>query len=223
MDLADIILLFPQRFRRLLIHFASLFFKSTHHPCKPAGLNEWFVDTIFYVMDLVGIAEIHQFGTRLFKWNIRKLNEDELALGKRLFADAIDFSKVRVDDKAVIGMKTIAVAYVSFNTINYRYKVSKEIFVHELVHIWQYQKFGSVYIYRAMKAQKSKEGYDYGGVENLYIRMLDNDSLMDFNFEQQAEIVEDYYRLMKNPASFHPMLQSVYTYFVNKIVKNDIL
>jgi hypothetical protein len=217
-ELLDIILLFPVRFKRLLVHFLYIIFKRLNHPCRPAGVKEWTIDLMFYLLDIFGIAEIHQFVTKLFKWKIRRMNDEELALGKKVFGDAIDFKKVRIDDSAVIGIETIAVAYVSFNTINYSRKIKKEIFIHELVHIWQYQKFGSVYMSRAIKAQKSNEGYDYGGIENLYKVMLDNGKLMDFNFEQQADIVEDYYKLIKNPSGTHPMLYTVYRHFINEIV-----
>ncbi|MBK8054309.1 MAG: hypothetical protein IPK35_13850 [Saprospiraceae bacterium] len=218
MELLDIILLFPTRFKRILKHLVYFIYEGAYqHPCKPDGIKEWLFDLIFYILDIAGIAEIQQFVTRLAKWNIRGLNNDELTLARRIFGNAIDYSKIRIDDKAKIGIETVALAYVSFNTINYYQKIKKEILVHELVHIWQYQIYGSVYIGRAFKAQKSKEGYDYGGIENLYKVMLNKGRLMDFNFEQQAEIVEDYYRMIKNPAIAHPMLQSVYRYFVDDI------
>lgn len=196
-----------------------LFFRSINHNCKPAGAKEWWFDLVFYLFDLLGVAEIQQFISGLFKWNIRKLSKEELAVGKRIFGNAIDFSRVRIDDTAKLGIETIAIAYVGFNTINFNNKIKKEVFIHELVHIWQYQKYGSLYIGRAIKAQKSPEGYDYGGIENLYNIMLKNGRLMDFNFEQQAEIIEDYYKITKNPSNVHPMIINIYTYFVGQVKK----
>ena len=69
--------------------------------------------------------------------------------------------------------------------------------VHELVHVWQYQKFGSLYIALALQAQFSAERYDYGGLHQL-IRKQGIPFAYAFNFEQQAEVVEDFYRSKQN-------------------------
>ena len=70
-----------------------------------------------------------------------------------------------------------------------------ELLVHELVHVWQFQHFGAVYIPRALKAQFTKEGYNYGGVEGLASAFRKGKSIQDFNYEQQAEIISDYYSI----------------------------
>lgn len=90
------------------------------------------------------------------------------------------------------------------------------VLIHELVHVWQYQHFGAVYIGKALKAQKSKEGYNYGGMENLYHQMLKGNTLTHFNFEQQAEILEDYYRALSE-SNHSPMVKNVFGYYVNMI------
>ena len=68
-------------------------------------------------------------------------------------------------------------------------------FIHELTHIWQFEKMGSVYIPRALRAQQSPLGYDYGGVSALKICREKGKSFLSFNFEQQGDIVSDYYRI----------------------------
>jgi hypothetical protein len=45
----------------------------------------------------------------------------------------------------------------------------------------------------ALHAQKWGGGYDYGGLEVLK-RYSEGQRLKAFNFEQQGEIIEDYYR-----------------------------
>ena len=62
-----------------------------------------------------------------------------------------------------------------------------------MVHIWQYQLFGAVYIYFAWKAQISKEGYDYGKAQALVAGVKNSKLFYEFNFEQQAEIIQDYF------------------------------
>jgi hypothetical protein len=183
----------------------------------PTSWTEWVLDTGFYMMDVVGLPEIYQGLMRLFKWNMRKMSEDEIQLAYPIFGHHIDYDLIRIDSAAKFGTKKIAVAYVSFNTINYNTNIRKEVFIHELVHIWQYQHFGSIYIARAIKAQRSKEGYDYGGAPNLYNMMLKNAKLTDFNFEQQADIIEDYYRMITHPARAGAMNLSIYQYYAEQL------
>lgn len=72
--------------------------------------------------------------------------------------------------------------------------------VHEVVHIWQYNRVGAAYIPRALAAQRSAMGYNYGGLRPLERGR----SLEAFNYEQQADIIEDAYRLANgSPARWH--------------------
>lgn len=208
---------FGQRLSRLARHMLWPVYRQKPNDFPPGGILEWVWDTLFYTMDVAGIPEMYMGLNRLMKTGVRPLSEQEIRLGRRIFGDAIDYSRVRVDESARIGTRRLALAYVSFNLINYRRKINKAIFVHELMHIWQYQKFGSIYLARAIKAQRSKEGYDYGGVEYLYQAMNRGMSLLEFNFEQQADIVEDYYRLLKNASAAGPMVLSIYGYFANQV------
>ena len=52
---------------------------------------------------------------------------------------------------------------------------------------------GAVYIPRALRAQYSNVGYNYGGVSNLRSFLKKGKDLHAFNLEQQADIVADYY------------------------------
>jgi hypothetical protein len=205
------------RFKRIVAHVFIPFKKNLYYKFPTSSIIDWIADLFFYVLDILVFPELHLLANRLIKWNIRPLNESEIILGKSIFRDSIDFDSVRIDDRAKIGTKKIALAYVSFNTINYRKTIDKEIFIHELMHIWQYQHFGSIYIGRAIKAQRSKEGYDYGGVANLYKVMLSGGSLLAFNFEQQADIVEDYFKITKKSDLAGPMVKNIYEYFMREL------
>lgn len=180
----------------------------------PKDIKEWVTDLGFYIMDVILVPEIYQTVMRLTKWNTRKMTDEEISLAKMIFGNNVRYDLVRVDNNARFATKNIAIAYVSFNTINYRKKIKKNIFIHEMVHIWQYQHFGSIYIARAIKAQRSKEGYDYGGPSHLYDQMVRGKRLTDFNFEQQADIVEDYYALRTHEDNVGAMHMEVYKYFV---------
>ena len=209
---------FGKRWSRMVKHLAWPVYRQRTNELPPAGVGEWVTDTLFYLMDLMYIPEMYMSANRLFKSGIRPLNDNERQLAMRIFGDSIDLNRVRVDESARIGTRRLALAYVSFDLINYRRRIGKAILVHELVHIWQYQKYGSLYLARAIKAQRSREGYDYGGVANLYHAMNQGKKLMDFNFEQQADIIEDYYRLQKNASAAGPLVLSIYTYFANDLI-----
>ncbi|MBK8667976.1 MAG: hypothetical protein IPN89_00350 [Saprospiraceae bacterium] len=210
----------PVRLKRMVKHLVYPFHKSSCNEFPPSGVLEWLTDSGFYVSDVIGLPEIHQIVVAIFKWNTRPLNEKEKKLSKAVFGDSIDLSLVRIDSDARLGTTKMALAYVSFHTINYRKQIKKEIFIHELMHVWQYQHFGSIYIARAFKAQRSEEGYDYGGVANLYQVMLRGGSLLEFNFEQQADIIEDYYKINTHPDLAGSMQLSIYRYFAKELYYN---
>ncbi|MBK9256315.1 MAG: hypothetical protein IPM42_12580 [Saprospiraceae bacterium] len=209
---------FTKRWKRLIYHFTGIFYKTKYvNRFKAKGFGEWSADLLCYLADVVGIPEIYETLFDLIKWNIRPLNNKEIALAKTIFGDTIRYELVRVDDNARLGLKKLAIAYVSFNTINYKKKIKSRIFIHELVHVWQYQHFGSVYISKAIKAQKSDMVYDYGGVEELYRRMFLKSKLTDFNFEQQAEIIEDYYQISRYQFNSPSIHLNVYQYYVRQL------
>lgn len=205
------------RIRRLVRHLVFPFSKSNPNDFPPSGMVEWMTDLGFYWMDVIALPEMYQVIMWLVKWQMRKLTTEELQLAYQVFGENIKYDRITVDDKAKLGTKKLAIAYVSFNTINFDRKLSKHVFIHELVHVWQYQHFGSIYIARAIKAQRSKEGYNYGGPARLYHHMLKGGKLTDFNFEQQADIIEDYYKMITRPDHAGPMNLSIYHYYADQL------
>ena len=73
--------------------------------------------------------------------------------------------------------------------------MQNSLLLHELTHVWQFQQLGAVYIPRALAAQRSVAGYNYGGVSNLSAQLSKDKTIFTFNLEQQADIVADYYRI----------------------------
>jgi hypothetical protein len=72
--------------------------------------------------------------------------------------------------------------------------------IHELTHVWQYQRMGWRYLFAALKAQTSlgAAAYQFGGEEGLRTRGSSGARLQDFNLEQQGDIARSYYeRLAK--------------------------
>jgi hypothetical protein len=152
---------------------------------------EWFCRGL----ELVFFPEFLMMLNRAFKPNTRILHNHEITLAKSVFGQSIDCQKVRIDDRSSIGCKKHHFAYVGFNFINSWGALSEAHFIHEMVHVWQYQKLGIVYIPRALYAQTTAEGYNYGGIATLQKARKEGKNLLDFNYEQQGDIVADYFRL----------------------------
>lgn len=132
------------------------------------------------------------------KIKTRPLNDREMELALSVFGSAIPLQLIGVDPTSIPARKKMTVAYTTLHTINFDTSIPEHTFIHELVHIWQYRKYGSVYISESLWAQRWGDGYNYGGFESLNLHH--NAGLSSFNFEQQADIVEDYFRF-KNDLS----------------------
>ena len=68
-----------------------------------------------------------------------------------------------------------------------------------MVHVRQFQMVGSVYIWQALRAQKT-DGYRYGGWEKLAEERQMGQKFSDYNREQQGQIAQDYYNQVLSPA-----------------------
>jgi hypothetical protein len=91
-----------------------------------------------------------------------------------------------------------------------------------LVHVWQFHHFGSPYILRALLAQRTDLGYDYGGLPALKRARAAQQGLQAFNYEQQASILEDFFRLHQSGfARWSPEGRKsqlpIYEYFVTSL------
>ena len=154
-----------------------------------------FSEVFFRFADLVFLPEMLLLLQRLLKPGTRRLTDREIAIARSVFGETIDYKKVVIDERSRIGCRRYRFAYVAFNSINCWGVLSDDHFIHEMVHIWQYQRLGSVYIPRALWAQRTPEGYNYGGIEALQAAINGGRGLAHFNYEQQGDIVADYYRL----------------------------
>jgi len=183
-----------KRWKRLLYHFYQLI-PTTKTAIPRSMMYDWPADLFFYIIDVLYLPEWYMIFSVLLRKNIRLANELEEYLMSEYFNDIIDKRFVLFNTDASKLVKRYAHALVTFHIIHFEKELSEPIIVHELVHIHQFQKYGSVYLYRALKAQMSKYTYDYGGTERLFAGIEKGKSLYDYNFEQQASIIEDYYRM----------------------------
>jgi hypothetical protein len=182
--------IYPQRIKRLLRHLITFqdFPKNAHN-------ESWFMLLGIYILELFCIPEIYESISSLVKFKTRPLTDAEIELGLSIFGETIDYELIRIDEGAYFVAKPKHICYVSFHTINNWGTLSPSILIHELMHVWQYEQMGAMYIPRALKAQKTAMGYNYGGVATL--QQYQDIGLSAFNLEQQADIVADYFRIKK--------------------------
>jgi hypothetical protein len=201
---------FPKRLFRLFFYFTMPFYK------RQAG-HSLVRSFPLLLLDVVFFFDMYEIISNNIKHNTRPLTDDEIEKAKTIFGDKLNYKLIRIDEKATIMTKDKGIIYVGFNTINSWGALREDIFIHELVHVWQYQKFGAGYISNALKAQTSKEGYNYAYNKGWEKRA----SIHDFNAEQQADIVQDYYRLKKGFGAQWKLEKSVklsdYQRFVDEI------
>ncbi len=184
------------RFQRLVQHFSFPQKKSGRATQNHPVTTRWrLLETTFLLADLLFFPEILMLLNQTLKPNTRRLTEREITLARSIFGETIDYQKVRVDERSHIGCRQYRFAYVGFHFVNSWGKLSDPHFIHEMVHVWQFQCLGSVYIPRALWAQRTPEGYNYGGISTLKRAAEQGKTLADFNYEQQGDIVADYFCL----------------------------
>lgn len=145
------------------------------------------------LIDLTPVSLLYETIMDFIKTKSRPLTAAEINIAHSVFGVSIPLRLVTMDPYSWPVQKRKASAYVSFHTINFDQSLPPQTFIHELVHVWQYERHGSVYISEALWAQRWGGGYDYGGLAPL-MNYSQGKGLSAFNFEQQADIIEDYYR-----------------------------
>ncbi len=195
----------PVRWKRLVLHFADfphLFRKPGPHTWPGMGLSGpgfyrttlWFGCLLGHISDILGIPDLYDGASAWLKWNMRPLTAAEKETARGIFGDSLDYGRIRIDERAWLGPRQRRFCYVSFYTVNSWGPMQPGLLIHELVHVWQYQQWGSAYIPLALSAQYSAGGYNYGGLPALQAaRSLDR-GFSVFNPEQQADIISDAFR-----------------------------
>lgn len=158
-------------------------------------------------LDLITFPRIMDLLWRIIKSNTRSLTQIEHKEALGVFGDSVNYSKVLVDENSFIAWfgakinRRTGMGITTFHTINFNQKLQTvagssdmKWLIHELTHVAQMEHAGSQYLIEAFHAQAS-EGYGYILGEKPHLR--------DYNREQQASIVADYYvkRISGIPAS----------------------
>ncbi len=202
----DVFRFLPKRLKRLFYHFWVFRYASrlsNQVSNKLHVLVIWFLELNLLVLEILGIGELYDILTAVFKRSTRPLSEKQLQMAQNFYGDASIFRKVRIDEKAKLGMGQMATAYVSCFTINTGAPIADDVFIHELVHVIQYQKYGLRYMTRALYGQNWGGGYNYGGAEGIKNWQSSKEAIYFFNPEQEAEFITDLYLLsQKKPTGY---------------------
>ncbi|MEO1516164.1 MAG: hypothetical protein AAFV95_14160 [Bacteroidota bacterium] len=228
----DYVKCLPTRLGRLLSHLAKGLFELLSGSIFRKGhrnglawtmrrIGGWYLQLLVYVLESLGIGELYETMLDFVKFNTRSLHPWEVELARSVYGDGINYRRIRIDESAFLGPRQKRFCYVSFFVINSWGPMANALLIHELIHIWQYQRVGAMYMLWALWAQRTEMGYDYGGIERLKWCKQNRWKLQDFNFEQQGEIVADYHRLK---TGYRPVWGlatrsdvNVYEYFVKHL------
>lgn len=173
------------------------------------AVGRWLGYRLVDVLEILAIGEIYETVVDLVKVNTRRLTEEEIRDASTVFGSSVNLRLVRLDMRALLGPARTKRDYTSFHTINCWREHRRDVLIHELTHVWQYERAGAIYMPQALHAQFRGAGYQYGGAAGLRAADCGFDG---FNREQQAQIVQDFFRLRRG----HPDIE-VYASFVQYV------
>jgi hypothetical protein len=164
------------------------------------------------LLEIAAVGEVYETLVDLVKLNTRALIDEEIREASSVFGSALNLRLVRVDRRAVLGPAFSHRDYTSFHTVNGWGDGRRDVLIHELTHVWQYQQVGAIYMPQALHAQRWGAGYRYGGRDGLRAAQEQRAGLASFNREQQAQIVQDFYRMRRSDPDI-----AVYASFVQEV------
>jgi hypothetical protein len=176
------------------------------------GVAWWFGCRIVDLLEIAAVGEVYETVVDLVKLNTRTLTDEEIREASSIFGSALNLRLVRVDRRAVLGPAFSHRDYTSFHTVNGWGEGRRDILIHELTHVWQYQQVGAIYMPQAVHAQRWGGGYGYGGSAGLCAAWERRAGLASFNREQQAQIVQDFCRMRRSDPDI-----AVYASFVQEV------
>jgi len=117
--------------------------------------------------------------------------------------------------------------FATFHTVNLpssgrNSRSHLDIVVHELTHVYQFEVAGSIYIWEAIRAQRTT-GYGYGGWQQLQVDRGNGRHFRNYNREQQAQIAQDYYtEVVETGRSPQDPISQTYEPFIAELRNGDL-
>jgi hypothetical protein len=185
---------------------------------------------IFRIIDIFRIPRLFTLFWRIVtRFSI--LNETEInAISSVLGTNTIQYGAVRIAEGGLLGLifrLNKKRAFTTFHIVNLpkssgHSRSHLDIVVHELTHVYQYEIVGSIYIWQALRAQRTN-GYQYGGWQQLREDWIKEKHFRNYNREQQAQIAQDYYNevVLKQLPAQNPIFQA-YKPYINELRKGEL-
>ena len=145
-------------------------------------------------------------GPRVFEffWHflvgVSRLTEAEIQSASLVLGEgSIKYRSVRVAEGRLLTQifkRNGERAFTTFHTVNLplsgaHTREHRELLIHELVHVYQFELIGTDYIFQALRAQKTG-GYFYDSWPGLNEWRANGKHYKDYNREQQGQIAQDY-------------------------------
>ena len=186
----------------------------------------WVLTLLSRVFDVLGGPEALEFVWHMIT-RARPLSGTEItAASSVLGPNAIRWGDVRVSEGGLLSI-IFALnggrAFTTFHTINLAPNETIDVVVHELAHVYQYERAGSVYIGQAIHAQATV-GYGYGRGAGLVRDKNAGKHYRDYNREQQAQIAQDYYKeiIVGGGTGLTADERAAYEYYIGELRAGDL-
>jgi hypothetical protein len=164
--------------------------------------------------------------TRVYVLSETEINAASLVLG----TNAIQYGAIRVAEGRFLRLIfrfNRGRAFTTFHTLNLpssgkHSRQNLDIIMHELVHVYQFEFVGSIYIWQALRAQQTI-GYRYGGWQQLKEDRSNGMHFRNYNREQQGQIAQDYYNevIVKDLLDQDPIRQA-YEFFIGELKRGEL-
>ena len=121
----------------------------------------------------------------------RPLTQEEVAIAEPAFQESVDLEKVRIIDGGplmrIFPGLTIG-NHITFPAGKYDFEEERyrALLIHELVHVWQYQKFGPGYAFSSVWENLTED-------HTYQVNFVEGQALRDYDIEEQAEIITEWY------------------------------
>jgi hypothetical protein len=189
---------------------------------RPQQVGAWLFHFGCHLFDLVGGPEAAQLVAHLFV-RTSPLTAAEVAAAEAVLGKgAIRFGDVRIAEGGLLELVfrlNKKRAFATWHTVNLpeegrHGRSNSSLLVHELTHVYQYERVGTVYIGQALQAQRrlGRRAYDYGGPAGLLEARAAGKRYNDYNREQQGQIAQDYYLLRQrreDTAAYEPFISEL--------------
>ncbi len=183
------------------------------------GAGGWITILLFRLLDLGGVLEAVELLLRACTVATSLTPSETVLMQSVLGRTAVRYSAVRICTAGIMrpilrlnGGRAFTIAHtICMPERGPHCRQEVAILLHEMVHVLQYEWAGGAYIAEAIRAQQT-EGYGYGGAQGLCTGSLCGKRYLDYNREQQAQIVQDYFVLRQrgdDVSEYEPYLREV--------------